>query len=295
MKLLKKIGIILVVFIAVLVVGKNLIAKGLIETGVKFVTGLDLKMKGIDLGIANGYVGIQEMKLFNPKGYEDKIMVDMPEIYVAYDLPAIMKGNIHLPELRINLEEFVIVKNRDGSMNLDAITGLAKAKEGEPKAKPAEKAEAPKIQLDSFKLHLGRVIYKDYSKAKPVTREFNIKLTEEYRNIKDPNALIGLIVMKIMMNTPIAALSNFEMGNLQNTVSDTLASSRKIAEGAVTAASATLADVSKGTVSLVKDAPGNLKQTSELLGEASKDLTGEVQNTVSGIKEKLKLFGSKEE
>lgn len=223
-------------------------------------------------------------------------MLDMPEIFVSYDLPSIMKGKVYLPELRVSLKEFLVIKDKQGKMNLDAITGLAASKEGVKKEEPSKaKAPAPEIQIDSFKLHLGKVIFKDYSKGAPSVREFDIGLNEEYKNITNPNTLVGLIVMKVMLNTPIAALSNFDMGGLEDSVAGALASSKKLASDAAVLATGTLTDVSRGATDAVKNAPESLKKATGALEGTAKDLGGELKNTAENLKDKLKLFGGDSE
>ncbi|MCX5716315.1 MAG: hypothetical protein NTV07_05630, partial [Candidatus Omnitrophica bacterium] len=107
----------LVVIIAVLValaVGKDMIIKTAVEKGVQAVTGLPLSMKSFNLGILSTKVGIKGLMLYNPKGFPDKTMLNAPEIYVDYDLGAMIGGTVHLREARINIEEFTVVKNANG-------------------------------------------------------------------------------------------------------------------------------------------------------------------------------------
>ena len=100
---MKKLITIAVVVIAVLVgvlVVKDAVIKTAVEKGAEMVTGLRLTMSGFSAGILRSVVNIRGLKLYNPKGFTDPVMVSMPEIYVAYDLPAILGGTIHLKEAR---------------------------------------------------------------------------------------------------------------------------------------------------------------------------------------------------
>ena len=135
-------SVIVAVLAVVLVVGiaKNPIAKFSVEKAVEVVTGLKLSIGNLNIGILKTLVGINDLKLFNPSGYEDKVMLDMPEIYVDYDLPAILGGKIHLRTVRLNMSEFVVVKNAKGELNLDALN-VVKEQKGEKKAAPAEKGK----------------------------------------------------------------------------------------------------------------------------------------------------------
>ena len=264
---MKKLGIIiavLLVVVLVLSVGKNIIAKTAVEKGVELVTGLKLRISKLNIGVINTLVGIKDLTLYNPKGYKDRVMVNMPEIYVDYDLGAIIGGNIHLNDIKINLNEFVVIKNEKGELNLDSLKVVQAQKEGKP---PQEKEKAPDIKIDKLQLTIGKVIYKDYSKGgEPSVREFNINLDETYADITDPYSLVSLIVVKALMNTTIASLTNFNLSGLEGTVGETLTKAEEVV--AQTAA-----------------------QVNEVVATTSKT----VSETASKITDKFKLpFGDKE-
>jgi hypothetical protein len=162
-------------------------------------------------------------------------MVDLPEIYVDYNLGAIMGGKAHLEEVRLNLKEFIVVKNEAGELNLDSLR-VVKETEGEEAEKDdskKEKTEMPDIQIDLLELKIDKVIYKDYSKGgSPKVREFNVNIDERYENITDPQSFVRLIIVKALKNTTIASLANFNIGKLQKGLTDTV---RKTAENALQA------------------------------------------------------------
>lgn len=254
---MKKFGIIiaiLLVLVLVLSVGKNIIAKTAVEKGVELVTGLKLRISKLNIGVINTLVGIKDLTLYNPKGYKDRVIVNMPEIYVDYDLKAIIGGKIHLNDIKINLNEFVVVKNEKGELNLDSLKVVKAQKEGKPPSEK-EKAKAPDIKIDKLQLTIGKVIYKDYSKGgEPSVREFNINLDETYRDITDPYSLVSLIVVKALMNTTIASLTNFDLSGLQGTVGETLTKAKEVAAQTATKAKDAVATTSKS----VTEAAGKL-------------------------------------
>jgi len=225
-KILMFLVVTLLVVLLVLAFAKDIVAKTALSTGVRTLTGLKLDIADMDVGILKTLIGIRGMKLFNPSGYTEKVMVDMPEIYVDYDLGAFLRKEVHLEELRINLREFVVVKDRQGRLNLDSLKAIKSDKRAEP-----SKGETPPIQIDLLRLKIGKVIYKDYSGGgRPVVQEFNVNLEEEYRNITDPKKLAGLIVYKALVNTTIANLANFDMGALKQNLTQTLDKASKVAE-----------------------------------------------------------------
>lgn len=285
---MKKVLIVVITVVAVILflsLAKDMVIKGAIQKGTELVTGLKLNMRSFNLGIIRSLVAIKEVKLFNPKGYPDKIMLDIPEIYVDYNLPAIIGGKLHLEKMRINLQEFSVVKNEKGELNLDSLKVVQAQKEGK---KPEEKGKAPKIQIDNLELKIGRVIYKDYSRSKtPSVREFDINLNEKYENITDPYSLVSLIVVKALMNTTIASLANFDLGGLKSTVSDTLSSAKKIAGEAASKAQ----EAAKAGAEKTQEA---VQKTAETTQKAAQEAADVLKKTAGDLKDKINLpFGDK--
>lgn len=222
----KILGVVLglvVILIAVLLIGKNIIAKTVVTGGVKAVTGLELEIGKMDVGLANTLIGIDNMILYNPSDFTDRVMVDMPEIFVDYDLAAFFKGKVHLEEVRINLKELTVIKNKDGVLNLDSLKAAKSGEEAEKAEEEAEKGEKPEISIDLLKLKIGKVSYKDYSKGdKPKVLEYNVNIDEEYENITDIDKLAKIILVNALINTNIAKLTNFDLGSLTAVVPDSV-------------------------------------------------------------------------
>lgn len=261
---------IIIIVLAVAIVfsaAKNTVARLSVEKGVEVVTGLRLKMRSLSIGVITTNVDIEDMRLFNPPAFEDRVMLDMPEIYVDYDLPAILKGKVHLPEARINLKEFVVVKDKNGKLNLDSLKVVQQEKEGAAQAaEPKEKGKAPAIQIDSLQLKIGKVIYKDYSKGgMPSIQEFDINIDEKYTDINDPNQLVSLIVVKALMNTTIGRLANFDVKGLEGNLGDTLKNAQQVSTEAAAKAQETVKATAETAKETAKTATETVKSTAENL------------------------------
>jgi ElaB/YqjD/DUF883 family membrane-anchored ribosome-binding protein len=223
-KILTVLIVVLVALFALSIV-KDAVIKTSVEKVAQFVTGLKLSIGSFRAGIVNTLVDIKNLKLFNPSGYKDAAMLEMSEIYVKYDLPAIFKKKIHLPELRIDMKEFTVVKNEKGELNLDSL----KAVQAQKTSPGKEGGKLPELAIDNFQLKIGKVIFKDYSQGgAPSVREFNINLNEKYTNVTNAYSLVSLIVVKALMNTSIASLTNFDLTGLQDSVSDVLGNAQKV-------------------------------------------------------------------
>lgn len=285
---MKKLITVAVVVVAMLVAAamvKDAAIKAAVEKGAEMVTGLRLTMSGFNAGILRSIVNIRDLKLYNPKGFTDPVMVDIPEIYVDYDLPAILGGTIHLKEARINLAEFVVVKNADGRLNLDSLKAVTAQKQGKP---AQDKSGKPmKMKIDVLKLKIGKAMYKDYSAGgAPSVKEFNIGIDDTYTNIDNPNTLVSLIVVKALTGTAIANLANFDVGSLSSSVSGSLASAKQ----AVAAAQATVTTA----VTQSKVAVESAKATMANAGAAAEGVTNTAKKAAESLGGMFKGFGSSE-
>jgi len=215
MKFIAKSIAFLVLVVALLLFSRNMVVKAAVTKGVKAATGLKLVVNYLDLGMGKAIVDIKGIQLYNPPGYQDKVMMDVPEIYVNYDFGALLKKQVHLREVRLDLKEFIIVKNTDGSYNIDALKiDRGPKKKAEPA--PKKKGGAPGITIDQLNLRIGRVVYKDYSAGgEPVIQEFNVNMDQQYNNITDIRVLGSLIVTQAVTRTAISRLTDLDIGAFQ--------------------------------------------------------------------------------
>jgi uncharacterized protein involved in outer membrane biogenesis len=234
---MKKVGIvigIIVVIFALLLVFKNVLIKKAVEQGTKRVTGLELTIRDMDVGLLASKVDITDMRLLNPAGFPDKVMIEIPKFLVDVELASFFKKRAHVETLALNLKELVVVRNKDRKLNLNALRSVGKKQPREKK--PAQQEEgkkekkAPQVTIDTLILKIGKVTYKDYSwGAKPFTKTFTIGIDEIYRDITDPQKLVNLIIVRALQKTNIAQLANFDLGTLKADVSDTLKTVEKAA------------------------------------------------------------------
>ncbi len=222
------------ILFALFFLGKDLLAKVLIEQGAVFATGLKLSVERFHVNLGESSVRIEEMTLFNPLGFADKVMVRLPEIYVNFDPLPLLSGKVHLEEIRIHVTEFYVVRNREGVLNLDALKSVQEQNKG---GRSAMSSSVPDIQIDHLDLRIGEVFLKDYeSGPQPLVKEFPIHLHERYENITNLNALVSLIVVKALAKTTIAQLVRFDLGGLEEAARDTLAGARAVLDQASRAA-----------------------------------------------------------
>jgi hypothetical protein len=294
----RKVVIIPVIVLAILIAlffGKNVIIKASVTAGVRAMTGLKLSIRSMDIGIFKTLIGINELQLYNPSGFVDELMIDLPEIYVDYDLGAFMKGRTHLEEVRLHLKEFIVVKNEAGELNLDSLK-IVKAEEEVINEGKKEKTKMPDLQIDLLELRIDKVVYKDYSKGTPPkAKEYNVNIDERFENITDPKTFGRLVILKALKNTTIARLANFDIEKLQRGISGTV---KKTAEKAL--------QTPGRAIEIGKDAGGKARETAEekvkkaieaekKAGEKVKKDAKEAVEKAADVIKKILPFGKKED
>ena len=267
---------ILVALVVGVVLAKNVIAKTAIMGGVKAMTGLDLQIRGMQVGLLKRAVGVQGLILKNPSGFSDPVMMDLPDIYVAYDLGAFLTHKIHLQEVRLHMKEFNVIRDQQGRLNLDA---LKVVQESKGKTLPPRQAPqpAPEMLVDTLHLQIGKVVYKDYSRGgKPVVQEFPINLDEQYTHITSPQSFAALIVSRALMRTSLARLTNINLASLQSLVQNPM--------GSVTQAVGMARSGAAAGVNLVT---GGAKSATQGATKAGQEAVGAFEDTATSLKKSL--------
>ncbi len=227
MRLIKKLLFLIILILIVVVLARNFIVKTGATVGAKVAAGLDLSIADVKIGLADSDVGLKGIQLQNPKGFPDERMVDIPEVYINYNLLDFFKNNIHVEEVRLNLNEFIVVKNKEGKLNIYEMIPPSEDKPEEPGTPeepqdpdtPEKDGTKREVNVDSLKLKIGTVIYKDFSVEPPKVTKFDVNIDEEIKDV-NTESLIKYITGKALMNTTIANLANINLDDLTGQAKD---------------------------------------------------------------------------
>ncbi|MDD2866551.1 MAG: AsmA family protein, partial [Candidatus Omnitrophica bacterium] len=185
MKKILLIAVIVLIALSVIAVLKDQIIKNTVTMATSQITGAPTTIDSFSLGIIQQTVTVKGFKLYNPPGFPKEIFVDIPAIHVAFVLGDILRKNIHFKEMDISLKELVIIKDKEGKLNVDALKVAEepqKPKEGTTQKQPT--GQIP-LQIDLLKLSIGKIIYKDYSKGEtPKIEVYDLGYKQKtYQNI----------------------------------------------------------------------------------------------------------------
>lgn len=208
MRIIRNIIFFILVLFAGVIVFRNPIIQWTVSTVASQVTGAPVVIDRLAVGIVKPTIRIKGFRVYNPEGFPDGILLNMEELSVDYDLPSLVKGRLHLPLLVVHLKEAVIVKNRYGALNVDALKFAQKPDASSAKPAAGKEASSPAafpMQIDIMKLDLGQVVFKDYTKGgEPVVTAIDARIHGKiYRNVTSAQQLATIIAVEALGPTAI--------------------------------------------------------------------------------------------
>jgi len=134
-KWLLRLFILAVVLVVIFLLSLDTILRVVIQNRIRAQTGMDAEIGKFTLGLVEPTITIKDFKLFNPPSFGGTPFLDIKEIHVEYDRPALAKSDLHITLLRFNLGELDIVKNEAGQTNIFSIAALPPVKKSGGKGK----------------------------------------------------------------------------------------------------------------------------------------------------------------
>jgi len=194
-KLLIIILVIGIIYCAFYFTKDYLISSFVNKTVSKFL-GVPVEISGYSWDIMNSTLRIKDCKIYNPEGFPKGLLVDIQDINCEYDLTFLLKKELHLMIFELSLKELVVIKDKEGKFNIDALGFVQK-----------DQAEQKPMHIDVLKFDVGKVIYKDYSLGdKPLIQVRHVNLKNTYKNINSAEQLSLLIFSDALKSMAIKGL-----------------------------------------------------------------------------------------
>ena len=204
MKKINKILIGIVVSVVILAFVKDQIIKAVVMSQGSEILGAQVHLDSLGLNLFKQSIRIKGLKVYNPPGFPHAVMVDIPEISVDADVASFLKGNLHLPLIIVDLKEMVVIKNKDGKLNVDSLKVVQKTaltKGAKQEEKPAKQLP---MKIDQATLNLGKVVVKDYTKGEPPSiQAYDIGVNKTFKNITSAEQLVTLVLVQAMGPTAL--------------------------------------------------------------------------------------------
>jgi uncharacterized protein involved in outer membrane biogenesis len=208
-KLKKKIflwvAIVVVAVVVVALVGRNLLIKQGLQSGVKKSLGTELAIGKINVGLLRSDIRVEGLTVYNPEGFEGELAA-LPLIFVDYELAPMFKDRIHLSEVEVNINEIAVVKNKNGEVNLTRLKPISEKKD-EEKAPEEEKPKKEwEMQIDRLLLTIDHIKFVDYSAGgEPEVVEIPIGIDrEEFRDLDSMDEIVQVVVLRVILKAGLA-------------------------------------------------------------------------------------------
>lgn len=202
-KLIKWLLILAVLLVVVGVLARNFIVRTALQIGTRQATGFPLNIGAVDIGLLNGKLEVRDLKLTNPQDFDEKRFVDLPRLYVNYEIGSMLRRQPHVREMDVNLNELVIVKNAAGEYNAMKLKNMAA---GDTAAKNEKKTP---YRVDVLHVKVGTVLVRDYSKGSPTERVYKLNLDVTYKDLTETTDISKLVLATVLKNVGIPDLAGF--------------------------------------------------------------------------------------
>lgn len=193
---------VLILVIAVLSIDP--IVKNIAQKRIKAETGLVAEIGHFHIGFYDQSLTVRDLKLLNPPEFGGGILLDLPELHVAYDLEAMRSNIVHLRMVKVDMAQLHIVEKKDGKRNIDVFAKGTSQKNSHPAGGnnstnvPVKMPQLP-FQfggIDKLQISLGET---KYSNERDPRRSFEQQLgikNEEFKDIKNEQDLqtVGIVI-----------------------------------------------------------------------------------------------------
>ena len=203
--MVKKILTGIVVLIVILILVKDQLIKSAITSQGSKILGAQVKLDSASAGFLNQSIQLKGLKVYNPTGFPNEVMLDIPEIGGEFDVASFLKGKLHLPLVIVNLKELVVIRNQEGKLNVDSLNVIPqKGATKEVKTEERKESKPLSMQIDQATLNLGKVIVKDYTKGEPpAIQAYDIGVNKTFKNITSAEQFVTLVLVQAMGPTAL--------------------------------------------------------------------------------------------
>jgi len=234
---MRKIAALFVLFLAVggasFFLFKHWIVKEVFASTVRTLTGFGTTIQDLQLDFIKGRFRLEGLLLMNPPstGFTGEIFAEAPEIYLEIDLAALFKKEkIHIRELKLDIDQLNIEKNGLGVSNISLLNPVKKAEREEKRGRTDRPGKKMPFQLDRLELTLRRISYHDRSGIVPKKLAVDMHINRQvFEGIRDPKAIINIIVMKVISAAPFGNLG-IDPAAIKGQLTSTVKTARDLGE-----------------------------------------------------------------
>ena len=245
-KALKVILIVLVVLVLVvfaLLLARNVIAERAAKFFLENQTDLTMEVENLNIGFFLSTVDVQGLRVFNPEGFRDRVMIDLPRFSAEYNLFDILAGRMHFSSIVFHLNQFLLVKEKDGVSNIDSLKKFMETSGEERTRESVEAEEDLDLHIERLHLRIGRVTIRDYTKGPRPVADTNVNLDQEFTDVTNIRQFTSALLVA-HMNEFVQYAFRMGLGNMAGFFGDSVDAVGRFGTDAIRA----LTDVGGGTI-----------------------------------------------
>lgn len=218
MKLLKFIGIVVALLLAVGVLARNQLIKMEARRLIAQQTGFGLEIGSLKTHLWSTRVELEDVVVRNPPDFPESTAFEIRRVWVDVDPWALFRRETHLTEMVLDVPRVVVVRNAAGDTNLKRLSGAARPPAGgsapapaptprkpegdvtpAPGAPPGEPAPERPFRIDRMHLRIGTVEYHDYrAPDAPAVTKLNLNVDREHRDLRSTADIGNLLIAGVM-------------------------------------------------------------------------------------------------
>ena len=218
MKLLKIILVLLVLLLVGAFFARDFLIKKIVTTVVAKQTGFDLEIGYLRTDIFNSEIEINDLQLANSPDFIKTNALVVNRIFIKYELASFWSKQVRFPQIQLDLDEVVLVRNADGTVNLEKFAGAWKkagggGKKGEAPAKVEPKDSDKSKKEEGGGFWIGRLTTR-FGQAKFIqtgalglSTDLKVDETRVYKDVTGVGEIITDIVTEIMAKQAMSGLN----------------------------------------------------------------------------------------
>jgi len=193
-----------------------------LEKLITTMSGLRTRIVDFNIGVVSSDVEIKDLFIFNPSHFKERRMIDIPRIYIDFDIPALFKKELNFKKLELDLREYTVVRLDKGDSNLHH---LRVVKDGilDPFRIETIIEIGHDFNFEVVDLKIGKVVFIDYYRnERGRRREFQLNLHHRLYNVDSIESLHRIILFDAIVSTGINKILNLNLTSITKPVSGIL-------------------------------------------------------------------------
>lgn len=176
---------------------EHVVLVNITENAIKYLIKLDTHMNRVIVNPFLGSVTIRGFKIYNPQGFKEKILAAAPLVNIDFSPKTIFKKGVYFDKIEVYIKEINVIKQKDGMTNIGKMQAFT------PKEEP--KGKEPFL-TDRYVVGIEKINFTDYTEEEPVTKEIDLNIREEYKNVKNPDNIVNAIGFKLYFNAGLRSI-----------------------------------------------------------------------------------------